>query len=215
MTTRSWRMVVVVFRRWIRFVFILLSSFWFSFNRALVFGDNTFWPHPDTQTLFETTLLTFSPHVHVNLTIIAIFALINSILGNATPEEACIDTFSHHFESVTNEFTNDLMLILTCDDWSCCETGELMKERVVATTAAIQMRWPGLRLWLPLISLRLWFDSIRFRWRGKKNKGTRKWVNEWKLSTKGMTEWLSRVAMTRVRVTRTRFVQLTFATFTS
>lgn len=48
----------------------------------------TFWPHSNTKAFLETTLLTFSPHIHINLTVIAIFALVHSILGDAASKKA-------------------------------------------------------------------------------------------------------------------------------
>lgn len=44
-------------------------------------------PHTDRETLLETTLLALPPHVHVDLTVIAILALVYGVLGDATSKE--------------------------------------------------------------------------------------------------------------------------------
>lgn len=48
----------------------------------------TFWPHSNAEALFEPALLALAPHVHINLAVVAVFALIDRIFGDAAPEEA-------------------------------------------------------------------------------------------------------------------------------
>ena len=48
----------------------------------------TFWPHADREALFESTLLAFAPHVHVNVATIAVLALVDGILRYTPPEES-------------------------------------------------------------------------------------------------------------------------------
>lgn len=48
----------------------------------------TFGPHADGETFFQSTLLTFSPHVHVDLAVVAVLALVHCVFGNAPPEES-------------------------------------------------------------------------------------------------------------------------------
>lgn len=47
----------------------------------------TFGPHANGKTFFQSTLLAFSPHVHVDFAVVAILALVNCVFGNAPPEE--------------------------------------------------------------------------------------------------------------------------------
>jgi len=49
----------------------------------------TFWPHSNAEALFESTLLTLASHVHVDLAVVAILALVDGVFGDAAPEEAC------------------------------------------------------------------------------------------------------------------------------
>lgn len=49
----------------------------------------TFGPHADREALFQSALLALSPHVHVYVAAIAVFALVDGILRYAAPEESC------------------------------------------------------------------------------------------------------------------------------
>lgn len=51
----------------------------------------TFWPHAHAETLLEPALLAFPPHVHVNLTVVPILALVHRVLRYASPEK----TYEH------------------------------------------------------------------------------------------------------------------------
>ena len=53
----------------------------------------TFRPHADRKTFLEPAFLTFPPHVHVNLTVVAVFALVNCIFGD-TPTEETFTSFT-------------------------------------------------------------------------------------------------------------------------
>lgn len=48
----------------------------------------TFGPHADSQAFFQPALLALAPHVHVDLAVVAVFALVHGIFGNAPPKEA-------------------------------------------------------------------------------------------------------------------------------
>lgn len=48
----------------------------------------TFRPHADAEALLEPTLLALAPHVHVDLAVGAVLALVDSVLGDAASEEA-------------------------------------------------------------------------------------------------------------------------------
>lgn len=62
----------------------------------------TFWPHAHVETLFEATLLTLAPHVHVHLTVVAIFTLVHCILRNGPPEET--------WKKITLEITRSVLM---------------------------------------------------------------------------------------------------------
>lgn len=47
----------------------------------------TFGPHANGQTFFQPALLTLAPHVHVDLAVVAVLALVYGVLGDAPPEE--------------------------------------------------------------------------------------------------------------------------------
>nr|CAD7453828.1 unnamed protein product [Timema tahoe] len=55
---------------------------WMAILLVLTLG-----PHADAEALLEPTLLTFPPHVHVNLTVVTILALVHRVLRYAAPEE--------------------------------------------------------------------------------------------------------------------------------
>lgn len=48
----------------------------------------TFGPHADGQAFFQPTLLAFAPHVHVDLAVVAVLALVHRVFGDTPPEEA-------------------------------------------------------------------------------------------------------------------------------
>ena len=48
----------------------------------------TFGPHADREALFQSALLALSPHVHVNVAAIAVFALVDCILRYTPAEES-------------------------------------------------------------------------------------------------------------------------------
>jgi len=47
----------------------------------------TFGPHADGQAFFQPALLALAPHVHVDLAVVAVLALVHGVLGDAPPEE--------------------------------------------------------------------------------------------------------------------------------
>ena len=47
----------------------------------------TLWPHSDGEALLESTLLTLPSHVHIDLTVIPILALVDSVLRDAPSKE--------------------------------------------------------------------------------------------------------------------------------
>jgi hypothetical protein len=99
-------------RRRVGFVLVLLCFLRLSLHGALDFRNNTwkitvslllsnelekkltFWPHSNAEAFFESTLLTLASHVHVDLTIVAVFALVDSIFRDAAPEEAWKNAFN-------------------------------------------------------------------------------------------------------------------------
>lgn len=74
--------------RRVGFVLVLDGPLCFSLDGALVLGDDALGSHAHGEALLEAALLTLSPHVHVNLTVVAVFALVNGVLRDAAPEEA-------------------------------------------------------------------------------------------------------------------------------
>lgn len=48
----------------------------------------TFGPHANSKTFFQPTLLALPPHVHVDLAIVAVLALVHRIFGNTPPKES-------------------------------------------------------------------------------------------------------------------------------
>lgn len=51
--------------------------------KALTFG-----PHADGQAFLQPAFLALAPHVHVDLAVVAVLALVHRVLGDAPPEEA-------------------------------------------------------------------------------------------------------------------------------
>ena len=47
----------------------------------------TFGSHSDGETFLQTTLLAFSPHIHIDLAVLAIFTHVHNVLSHAPPEE--------------------------------------------------------------------------------------------------------------------------------
>ncbi len=47
----------------------------------------TFGPHTNAKALFQSTFLTFSSHIHINITMVSIFTLVNGVFCNTSSEE--------------------------------------------------------------------------------------------------------------------------------
>ena len=73
-------------------VFVLLCLLGLPLDRALDLRDHTLGPHTHTEALLKTALLALTPHVHVNLAVVAVFALVHRVLCDAAPEEPCKHT---------------------------------------------------------------------------------------------------------------------------
>ena len=58
-------------------------------QRKRLKGRLTFGSHADRQALLEAALLTFPPHVHVDLAAVAVLALVDGVLRDAATEETC------------------------------------------------------------------------------------------------------------------------------
>lgn len=59
-----------------------------AFDSALKLGYDAFGSHAHMKTFFQSALLAFAPHIHVDLAIVAVLALINGIFGDTSPEES-------------------------------------------------------------------------------------------------------------------------------
>lgn len=66
----------------------LLRLLFFSLYCTLVLGHNTFRPHANRQTLLQSALLALAAHIHVDLAVVAVLALIHCVPGDASSEEA-------------------------------------------------------------------------------------------------------------------------------
>jgi len=68
-------------------------------SRIITINLLTFWPHSNAEAFFEPTLLTLASHVHINLAVVAVLALVDCIFGDAAPEEAC-PTQTHKVKTI-------------------------------------------------------------------------------------------------------------------
>jgi hypothetical protein len=66
----------------------LLSLLLLALDGALELRDDALGPHADVEALLEPALLALAPHVHVDLAVVAVLALVHRVLGDAAPEEA-------------------------------------------------------------------------------------------------------------------------------
>lgn len=69
-------------------VLVLDGPLRLSLDGALVLGDDALRSHAHAEALLQAALLALAPHVHVNLTVVAVFALVDGVLRDAAPEEA-------------------------------------------------------------------------------------------------------------------------------
>lgn len=69
-------------------IFILLLLLCNSLNGALNLRNDALLSHSDRSALPQSTGLTFSSHVHINLTVASIFTLVDDVPGYGAPEES-------------------------------------------------------------------------------------------------------------------------------
>lgn len=75
-------------RRCLLLISLLLGFLFFSFHSTLIFGHNTFGSHPNSKAFFQSTLLTFSSHVHVHFAGMSKLTTVDSIFCNAPPKKS-------------------------------------------------------------------------------------------------------------------------------